>query len=428
MLRASQSLFALTLVLAFPQPLGDLGAALRRRGYGGGATPVPAVVPPSGPLVVQLERVEARALTGRHRHTRDSFYVGNISIGHPPQRLQVLFDTGSGHVLLPHRGCESPACLEHRRYSPWESSTAMDVNEEGGAVQTGTRLAQGPVNRTVVTVEFAQADLGSGAAKGVLVRDNVCLGSAAGGAQACASLAVLAATRLDDEPFRAMPHDGILGLALEGLGAGALSSFYERLMDGSQDLLPHFGLLMDSTRGEIIFGGHDHARLAAPLQWFPVASPEEGFWQVKIHSVRVGSVTVDECSAGCRGIIDTGSSSLGAQKDGLQKLLPRLKTASAVSGKCRGPDLHLDLRGFVLVMTAEDYTGTACEPELGLLDLDPKKFLNVYALGTSALHRSYTAFDWAGARLGFAPLAATPRLSSVTRSKLVKEPAQMVVV
>lgn len=428
MLWAGHSLFALTCFLACTQSLGDLGAALRRRGYGGDVAPVSAGVPPSGPLVVRLERVGARASPGRHQHTRDNFYVGNISIGHPPQTLQVLFDTASGHVLLPHRACESPACLEHRRYSPWESSTAMDINPDGGAVQAGNRLARGHANRTVVTVEFTQADLGSGVANGVMVRDDVCLSSAASGAQACANLAVLAATRLDDEPFRAMPHDGILGLALEGLGAGALSSFFERLMDGSQDLLPHFGILMGSTSGEIVFGGHDHSRLAAPLQWFHVVKPEEGFWQVEIHSVRVGNVTVDRCSSGCRGIIDTGSSSLGAQKDGLERMLPRLKSASVVGGRCTGPDLQLDLGGFVLVLTAEDYTGTSCEPELGLLDLDPKEFLDVYALGTSAIHRYYTAFDWAGARVGFAPLAHLPRQSSAPDSKPASRLAQTIVV
>jgi len=401
-------LFAVISLLAFQQSCGDLGAALRRRE---GKTAPEVVRSTAGPLAVRLERVDARALPG-HRHTKDSFYVGNITIGHPPQRLQVLFDTASGHVLLPHRVCKSAACLEHRRYSPWESSTSVDVNSDGGAVEEGARLASGRVNRTVVTVEFTQADLGSGRASGVLVRDNVCLSSALGDGQACANLAVLAAMSLDDEPFRAMPHDGILGLALEGLAAGALSSFYERLMDSSHDLLPQFGLSMGPTGGEITFGGHDFARLAAPLRWLPVARPEEGFWQVKIQAVRVGNVTVDPCSAGCRGIIDTGSSSLGVLQDRLHKILPSLSTASMVAGGCQGPTLQLDLGGFVLALEAEDYTGSSCEPELGQLSLDPKEYPGVYALGTTVLHRYYTAFDWAGARVGFAPFADSAGVSS----------------
>eukprot|EP00418_Pyrodinium_bahamense_P022299 CAMPEP_0179141404 /NCGR_PEP_ID=MMETSP0796-20121207/67814_1 /TAXON_ID=73915 /ORGANISM="Pyrodinium bahamense, Strain pbaha01" /LENGTH=425 /DNA_ID=CAMNT_0020841117 /DNA_START=36 /DNA_END=1313 /DNA_ORIENTATION=+ len=397
-------------LLAVRQSQGDLGAALRRQAHSEGPTAAPSgAQPPSGPLVVRLERADARPVAGQARHTKDSFYVGNITVGHPPQRLQVLFDTASGHVLLPHRACKSPACLEHRCYSPWESSTAADVNPNGEAVQRGARLARGLVNRTVVTVGFTQADLGHGDAKGVLVRDNVCLSAGGDGGRACANMAVLAAMSLDDEPFRGMPHDGILGLALEGLAAGALGSFYERLMDGSHELLPHFGMLMGPTNGEITFGGHDHTRLAAPLRWFPVTKPEEGFWQVRIHAVHVGDLLVDSCLSGCRGIIDSGSSSLGVQEDGLQRLLPVLKAQPSASGPCSGPDLRLDLGSFLLVLKAEDYTGTSCEPELGLLDLDPKEYAGVYALGTAVLHRYYTAFDWASARVGLAPLAVPSR-------------------
>mmetsp|Transcript_30566 Transcript_30566/g.82756 ORF Transcript_30566/g.82756 Transcript_30566/m.82756 type:complete len:342 (-) Transcript_30566:142-1167(-) len=330
--------------------------------------------------------------------------------------MQVLFDTASGLLTVPHRACTSPACLEHRRYSPWESSTAVDVNNDGGAVQAGERLAHGKVNRSVVTLGFSQADLGSGDAKGVLIRDSVCLQSSSGHGHACAKLAVLAAIKLDDEPFRAMPHDGILGLALEGLATGALSSFYERLMDGSEQLLPHFGLTLGESDGEIVFGGHDYDRLATPLHWFPVSKPEEGFWQVKIYEVRVGDTVVDRCLGGCRGIVDTGSSSLGVQQEGMQRLLPSLQAAVMMEGgKCGGPDLQLDLGGFEIVLEAEDYTGTSCEPELGLLDLDKKEYNGVYALGTMALHRYYSAFDWAGARVGFAPLLEARRPSSATR-------------
>lgn len=358
---------------------------------------------------MRLQKESARPQGGRRsQHTNDGFYVGNISVGLPPQQLQVLFDTASGHLLLAHRACKSPACLEHRRYSPWESSTAADVNDDGGAVQEGAQLAKGPVNRTVVTVSFTQADLGEGKAEGVLVRDDVCLSCAAGGASACASVAILAATHLDDQPFRAMPHDGILGLALEGLSAGPLSSFYERLLDGSHELLPHFGMWLGPTEGEISFGGHDLSRLASPLRWFPVTRPEDGFWQVAIRTVRVGNATVDACHGGCRGIIDTGSSSLGMQADRVKTLLPHLASNPGASGVCQGPTVVLDLGGFELALGAEDYTGVTCKPELGSLDVDPQQFLGVYALGTSVLHRYYTAFDWAGARVGFAPVASRP--------------------
>lgn len=424
MMQASRLISAAVSLLAFQQSAGD---RVLLRGQKSGGAPPSDDVPPGGPLAVKLRRVDARPVAGNSRHTRDSFYVGNISIGHPPQRLEVLFDTASGVLMLPHRACKSKACLAHKRYSPWRSTTAFDVNSDGGVVQKGHHLAHGKVNRTVVTLAFTQADLGSGDAKGVLIRDNVCLHSATGTGHACASLSVLAALELDDAPFLAMPHDGILGLALEGLAAGALSSFYERLMDGSRQLLPHFGLTLGPESGEIVFGGHDFDRLATPLHWFPVDKPEEGFWQVKIHAVRVGDTIVDRCLNGCRGIIDTGSSSLGVQKEGMQRLLQSLQAASMQDGACDGPSLELDLGGFLLTMEAEDYTGTSCEPELGLLDLD-SNFHGVYALGTLALHRYYSAFDWAGARVGFAPLLSGGGAAGPARKRPASGSRQAVVV
>jgi cathepsin D len=321
--------------------------------------------------------------------------------------MKVLFDTSSGHVLLAHRACKSPACTEHRRYSPWESSTAQDVDADGDAVQAGARLVKGPVNRTVVSVEFTQADLGEGQAKGILVRDNVCLGAGAKGSRACANVAVLAALQEDDAPFRAMPHDGIVGLGFESLSSGPLSSFYGRLLDSSHGLLPHFSLHLGPHGGELVFGGHDPARLSGPIQWLPVFQPEDGFWQVRIAAVRVGNVTVDACERGCRGVIDTGSASLGVPKAQLGDLLRSLSSTRSAEGACEGPTLQLDLGGPSLELLADDYTGTSCQPELGALDMG-KEFAGVYALGTTALHRHYTAFDWAEGRVGFAGLAPQP--------------------
>jgi hypothetical protein len=325
-----------------------------------------------------------------------SSYVGNITIGDPPQEFQVVFDTASGHVLLPHRACKSPACLEHRRYSKWESRTAADVGIDGNPVTSKDGTRDG------VTVEFTQADFGAGRAKGVCVRDWVCLG-AAGRGQACADASIVAAVSLDDVPFRAMPQDGIIGLGLEALSSGPLLSFFERLADNNKDMLPHFGISFGDLDGEIHFGAHDRARIATPLQWFPVLRPEDGFWQIGIQAVLVGNVTVNACREGCRAIIDTGASSLGVQAKALPELQAALVSSASTGGGCLGPDLSFDLGGMVLVLKPSDYaTGHTCTPQLGSLDLEEPSFAGVYAFGEIVLRRYYAAFDWGSKRIGFA--------------------------
>merc|ERR1719512_210264 len=194
------------------------------------AKPGNATAALEAPVVIPLSRVSAQTPTGEA-----AFYVARLAVGSPPQVFQVMFDTSSGDLVLPHKACRSKSCLAHRRFSPWDSSTALDVNADGKrlpGMAPGARLAKGRVTRDVVSVTFTQADLGEGTVKAVLVRDNVCLGPANGSA-ACVDMTVLGALTMQDTPFNGMPSDGIVGLGLESLAVGAMGSFLGQLFAGS---------------------------------------------------------------------------------------------------------------------------------------------------------------------------------------------------
>lgn len=403
MARASATLCTCIVLLAARSALGDLGASVRRSAARGTSTAVlPSGAPLTGPVVVHLKRAGAR-----HSKSEATFYVGQVSVGHPPQSLDVTFDTSSGDVLLPHRACRNTSCMEHHRYSPWESTTAMDINADGGLVEgmrRGQRLARGAHRRDLITVDFTQSDLGEGEIKAVVVRDTVCAGAGGQSGTACVDMALLAAVNMDDKPFRAMPSDGIIGLGFGALASGPMSSFVGRLLEGSRDVVPQFGIAFDAGRGELHLGGHDSARLAAPLRWFPVDHPEQGYWQVAIQAVRVGNKTVDECLHGCHGVVDTGVSRLGVQASRMPVMRHALASALADHIGCQGPDLTFDLGGMVLTLQARDYAGSDCSPLLGSLDLEEPKFVGVYAFGETLLRRYYAAFDWEEHKLGFAPL------------------------
>jgi len=397
---AHRILIVSLIVLAPGLVAADLGAALRRW-----SARVPAALPADAPLsstvVIPLRRVGPR----RHQGGASaSFYVGTVSVGHPPQELQVMFDTASGHVLIPHRACRSAACMEHHRYSPWESLTAMDMNFNGSQVQPGHRLARGVVQRDAATVDYIQSDLGEGSAKTVLVRDSLCLGSRASG-RACVDMGLLTALTLQEVPFRAMPNDGIIGLGLGSLAAGPICNFFGRLLEGSRNVLPQFGIAFGAESGELHLGGHDATKLAAPLRWFDVDHPEVGYWQVAIQAVRVGNVTVDDCKKGCHGIVDTGVSRLGVQASNLKKLQATLTSAPSGRRGCLGPSLTFDLGSMMLTLEPQDYTDSTCAPLLGPLSLDEPKFTGVYTFGETVLRRYYAAFDWEKRKLGFAPMA-----------------------
>jgi len=289
----------------------------------------------------------------------------------------------------------------------------MDTNANGGFIDgVQDRLAKGSHVRDVATITFTQADLGEGDVKGVFVRDGVCV--AGHGAHACVDMAVLAATSMDSKPFLSMPNDGIVGLGLQSLAVGPMSSFLNRLFEGSGQVLSQFGMALNGAHGELHLGGHDSANLASPLRWFPVDHPEQGYWQVAIQSVQVGNITVDPCHKGCHGIIDTGVSHLGVQAGRLPPLRRALQAGlKGAVGGCSGQDLSLDLGGMMLVLKATEYATEECTLQLGSMDLPEAEFTGVYALGGALLHRYYTAFDWKQQRVGFAPLAHGAKGQSV---------------
>lgn len=390
---------------------GDVGTAIRRSSATHSKAVLPIPTPLTKPLVLPLTRVGVKLADAQEA----SFYVGEISVGFPAKTLTVVFDTASGNVILPHRACKDSACLEHRRYSPWESLTAMDVNTDGEAVQAGRRIATGKRTRDAATIEYTQSDLGAGDLKAVFVRDTICMGAAGDVmGHACTDLAVLAAIHMDERPFRHMPSDGVIGLGLTGLAAGPLCSFLERMLPPGS-ALPQFGLAFGAEHGELHLGGHDPARLAGPLHWFPVDHPDAGLWQVSVQAVRVGNVTVDDCRQGCHGVVDSAVSRLGVQASKLHDLQSRLASAAPdqIVG-CRGPSLTFELGGFDLTLEAKDYTDGNCAPLLGKLDLEEPEWVGVYAFGSTLLRRYYAAFDWQHRRLGFAPLAGEPGSSTST--------------
>jgi len=384
-------------LLAFPSARADLGTAIHRSIAARGQVALPARSPLVEPVVLPLRRVVAEGSDA-------SFYVGDVSVGYPAKTLSVVFDTASGNVILPHRACRDITCRERRRYSPWESLTATDVNEKGEAIDPEHRLARGNKTRDVVTVSFSQSDLGEGEVKAVFVRDSVCVGAGDQMGHACADMTVLAAVNMQERPFRRMPSDGVVGLGFGGLTVGPLCSFFSGLLGPGAAGLPQFGFALGADRGELHLGGHDPARLASDLRWFPVDHPDAGLWQVAVQAVRVGNVTVDDCRHGCHGVIDTAVARLGVQAGKFRALQSALTSAVADGKACAGPDLTFDLGGLALTLQAKDYTDGKCDPLLGRLDLEEPEYVGVYAFGTTLLRRYYTAFDSKQQKLGFATL------------------------
>merc|ERR1719502_66699 len=163
------------------------------------------------------KRLRRRRSRSKSKVVHASEYYGKIAVGNPPQEFLVVFDTGSGNLLLPGKECSDEACTSHKRFDSAISKTAENIafaDEPDKPVDKGG-------DRDVVTITF-----GTGEMSGVFVKDQICVGSI------CAVGNVVTATEESDEPFSLVPFDGIFGLSLPQMSEGKDFNIFDDMVNG----------------------------------------------------------------------------------------------------------------------------------------------------------------------------------------------------
>mmetsp|Transcript_33689 Transcript_33689/g.78334 ORF Transcript_33689/g.78334 Transcript_33689/m.78334 type:complete len:547 (+) Transcript_33689:118-1758(+) len=370
-------------------------------------------------------------------------YWGTVHVGEPAVPFSVVFDTGSGHLILPSTYCHSNTCRAHTRYRRSHSSTAKDIDYDGTLVTPGAL-------RDHITVSF-----GTGEVTGVFVEDVVCMGDAfewhqlnnteaiaqqgaivahqrGGLPQSCMGLRMIAATEMSEDPFLDFQFDGVLGLGLEGLSQSPEFNIMHLIAREATGTNPHmfavFLAVHDSEGSEITFGGFDDGHFEEELAWHPVHEPSLGQWMVRVRSIRVGSdAPLAICEdGGCRAIVDTGTSLISVPTSTFPELF-ELLTHPADFDRCKGggPKLHIELEAITLTLEPQDYSlfepATAsrvralitqneedaeedrCKAMLMAMDLPAPLGPKLFVLGEPVLRRYYSVYDASGhPRIGFA--------------------------
>mmetsp|Transcript_73455 Transcript_73455/g.157400 ORF Transcript_73455/g.157400 Transcript_73455/m.157400 type:complete len:735 (-) Transcript_73455:34-2238(-) len=333
-----------------------------------------------------------------------SAYYGTLMVGSPPEPFTVVFDTGSGHLILPSTYCRSETCSVHKRYRRSASFTGKDINYDGRLVHAGQMRDQ-------ITVSF-----GTGEVTGVFVEDIVCVdglnvdgqdpsldasgvaeGSSATTAisvlaaeatadfanaaafatptealepvvqplrPGCVSLRVIAATELSEEPFKSFQFDGILGLGLDGLSQAPEFNFLGVVAQSLGDWgggMPHtFAVFLaenEDEESEIALGGWAKKHLREELSWGPIEDPEMGHWILPIRGLRVDGERLSFCDQGCKAAVDTGTSLLAVPTAAFPEMYELLKHPAPLAGHCQGygPLLHIELDHFTVTLGPRDY-------------------------------------------------------------------------
>merc|ERR1719161_2002060 len=306
-------------------------------------------------------------------------YWGTITMGSPPQEFKVIFDTGSGNLILPSKDCNMAGCNPHKKYSPKDSSTAQTVTNEQGESST-------------------QISFGTGQIEGNYVEDQFCVGESL-----CSKVRFIAATEESAEPFQEVPFDGILGMGFNDLSMGQGFNIVDDLNDFGQLPQGQFSFyLTDDGSSEITFGGYKADNLASDIVWAPVT--HQSYWQVGVEDITFDNQDSGLCDGGCQVAVDTGTSMLAGPSDLVDKLTAKVGAKSDCSNFGALPRLGFKIGDRVLNLSPEDYMDKGdgnCDFSLMALDVPPPKG-PLFIFGDPFLRRFVTIYDRSGPKVGFA--------------------------
>ncbi|CEP13664.1 hypothetical protein [Parasitella parasitica] len=320
-------------------------------------------------------------------YNHGSGYYGEIAIGSPPQKFNVIFDTGSSDLWVVSSQCTSNICKSHQKFDfqasyTYQASEEEDIGDEV-RVEYGTGSIQGHVGTDIVSLANNE----------IVLQDQ----------------AIVDAFGISRD-FIGSPFHGIFGLGLNGLGSFTKSSPLYAMID--QDLIeePIFAIYSQHNAGEIDFGSVDKNRYNGEIHY--VEAVDTGYWMISMNQVQFGSQTFENR----RAIIDSGSTLIimssqdaiayhsqieGAHSNGDGtwsfpcKAIKQLKPLTILLD-----DAVLTIPAEKLFLTPMSSSSKKCLSGISGQKMDEDD--NTWILGDVFLKQFYTVFDVGNRRLGFA--------------------------
>merc|ERR1712072_24438 len=300
-------------------------------------------------------------------------YYGPITIGTPPQKFNVIYDTGSSNLWVPSKTAFMPLNF-HSKYDSTKSSTY---------VKNGTSFA----------IRY-----GFGSLTGFVSQDTVTMGSATVKNQLFAE-----ATKEPGLAFKVGRFDGIMGMAFDSIAVDGMEpAWYSAVGDAKL-----FGVYLGGTSGvggEMTLGGTDSSHYTGDISYFPVSRAK--YWQISVDTFSVGNLSKVEA------ILDTGTSLLVVPPAVMTSFGNQVGAKSIALGKewsidCSKistlPTLNIMIGGKPFPLEGKDYVlQVSGQCLLGMTGMDLSREGLSLILGDVFLRKYYAVFDLGNTRVGLA--------------------------
>ncbi|XP_061263748.1 pregnancy-associated glycoprotein 2-like [Bos javanicus] len=333
-----------------------------------------------GEQAYRLSKRDSKITIHPLRNYLDMAYVGNITIGTPPQEFRVVFDTGSADLWVPSISCVSPACYTHKTFNLHNSSSFGQTHQP-------------------ISISY-----GPGIIQGFLGSDTVRIGN-------LVSLKQSFGLSQEEYGFDGAPFDGVLGLAYPSISIKGIIPIFDNLWSQGAFSEPVFAFYLNTCKLEgsvVMFGGVDHRYYKGELNWIPVSQTR--YWQISMNRISMnGNVTA--CSRGCQALLDTGTSMIHGPTrliTNIHKLMNARHQGSEYVVSCDAvktlPPVIFNINGIDYPLPPKAYITKAQNFCLSIFHGGTETSSpETWILGGIFLRQYFSVFDRRNDRIGLAP-------------------------
>lgn len=308
-------------------------------------------------------------------------------MGTPPQKFQVIFDTGSSNLWVPASNCTN--CGSKPEYDSSKSSTYEK-------------------NGTVFKIQY-----GSGPVSGFLSEDDISVGGLPVKGQTFAAITDVSGL---GKAYSAGKFDGILGLGFRSISVDNIPVVFGNLVKQKAVKEPVFAFYLPSksgSKGELTMGGTDSSHYTGDINYHTLSSAT--YWEIQTDSISSGGSPISSVK---KAIVDSGTSLLAGPKSDVKAFMqkigakPSFINPNEFTIDCKKvsslPDINVSIDGTTYTLSGNDYVinvqNVLCL--VGMTGIDvPAPRGPLWILGDVFMRKYYTVFDYGKQRVGFAPIA-----------------------